>query len=239
MVSPPNDGSNIEIAIDPNSDRLALLAPFAPWNGQDFLDMPVLLKALGKCTTDHISMAGPWLKYRGNLDRIANNTYIGAINAFTKTPGTGINVLTESEQEISLPDLARFYLANGVPWAVIGDENFGEGSSREHAAMQPRYLGAKVIIVRSFARIHETNLKKQGVLPLTFADSKDYDHIKAHDRISVVELKALSPNRPVRVLISSPSGNTREITCNHSMSFVQIEWFKAGSALNLLAQKHN
>lgn len=235
FVAPPQDGSAISIAIDKNSDRLALLEPFKAWDGKDFLDMPVLLKATGKCTTDHISQAGPWLKYRGHLDKIANNTYIGAINSFTKTPGTGLNVLTKSPAEISLPDLARHYKADNVSWIVIGDENFGEGSSREHAAMQPRHLGCKAIIVRSFARIHETNLKKQGILPLTFSNAADYDLIKVDDRISIVGLKDLAPEKPVKVLISN-GGQSKEIWCKHTLSPAQIDWFKAGSALNHLAK---
>ncbi len=236
FIAPPADGTTINIAIDKNSDRLALLEPFAAWDGEDFLDMPVLLKAVGKCTTDHISQAGPWLKYRGHLDRIANNTYIGAINAFTKTPGTGLNVITKSPVEHSLPDLARDYQSHHTPWIVIGDENFGEGSSREHAAMQPRHLGCKAIIVRSFARIHETNLKKQGILPLTFNDAKDYDAIKSDDRLSIVGLKDLSPGKSLKVLVKHSDGKTQEIWCNHSFSPPQIEWFKAGSALNHLAK---
>ena len=236
FIAPPSDGTKISIAIDKNSDRLALLEPFAPWDGQDFLDMPVLLKAMGKCTTDHISQAGPWLKYRGHLDKIANNTYIGAINAFTKTPGTGVNVINKSSAEISLPDLARDYQAHHTPWIVIGDENFGEGSSREHAAMQPRHLGCKAILVRSFARIHETNLKKQGILPLTFSDVKDYDKIRSDDRLSILDLKGLRPGEQVKVLIKHSNGTGEEIWCKHSFSPPQIEWFKAGSALNHLAK---
>lgn len=239
LIEAPKDGSSIKIAIDPNSDRLALLAPFAPWDGKDFLNMPILLKAVGKCTTDHISQAGVWLKYRGHLDKISNNTYLGATNAFTSVPGSGIDVISRSAKEIALPDLARSYLAKNIPWVVIGDENFGEGSSREHAAMQPRYLGAKAIIVRSFARIHETNLKKQGILPLTLSKASDYDLFRTHDRVSIVGLKDLAPGKPVKVIITSEDGNTKEIFCNQTMSPVQIDWFKAGSAINLLAKLHN
>ncbi|MCA9508021.1 MAG: aconitate hydratase [Myxococcales bacterium] len=236
FIKPPHDGSQIEIAIDKNSERLALLTPFVPWDGKDFIDMPVLLKAKGKCTTDHISQAGPWLKYRGHLDKISNNTYIGAINAFTSTPGTGLNVVEKSSQEIILPDLAREYKAKNIGWTVIGDENFGEGSSREHAAMQPRHLGCKAIIARSFARIHETNLKKQGILPLTFNDKNDYEKIKADDRISIVSLAELSVGNNVKVKIQHSDGSIEEILTNHTMSPAQIEWFKAGSALNHLAK---
>lgn len=234
-VAPPSDGSAIKIVIDKNSERLALLEPFPPWNGQDFLDMPVLLKAVGKCTTDHISQAGPWLKFRGNLDKIANNTYLGAINAFTSIPGHGQDVFAK-DRIIPLPDLAREYQAKKVPWVVIGDENFGEGSSREHAAMQPRHLGAKAIIVRSFARIHETNLKKHGLLPLTFVNAGDYDKIEANDRISIIGLAGLEPDKEVKVIIRHQNGQQEEIRCSHTMSLAQIEWFKLGSALNALAQ---
>lgn len=225
-----------DIKIAQGSNRLSLLEPFAPWDGQDLVDLPILLKASGKCTTDHISQAGPWLKFRGHLDKIANNTYIGAINAFTKTPGTGLNVLNGKAEEISLPDLARDYQAKGHSWAVIGDENFGEGSSREHAAMQPRHLGCKAIIVRSFARIHETNLKKQGILPLTFVDPKDYDFIKADDRISIVELAKLKPGQNVKVIVKHKDSSKHEIKCAHSFSDAQLNWFKTGSALNFLSQ---
>jgi aconitate hydratase len=238
LINPPVNGSDIVIAIHKDSPRLALLEPFAAWDGKDFLDMPILLKAVGKCTTDHISQAGPWLNFRGHLDKISNNTYIGALNAFTKTPGTGLNMLTHAPDEILLPDLARYYKAHNYSWVVIGDENFGEGSSREHAAMQPRHLGAKAIIVRSFARIHETNLKKHGVLPLTFLHREDYDRIKAEDRISIVDLAHLAPNEPLRVIINKINGDKEEILCTHTLSSMHIQWFKAGSALNLLAQKH-
>jgi len=236
LILPPENSENMKIAIDPNSPRLARLEPFEAWDGQDFLDMPVLLKAVGKCTTDHISQAGPWLNFRGHLDKISNNTYIGATNAFTKSTGTGLNALTHSKEEILLPDLARFYKAHKTAWVVIGDENFGEGSSREHAAMQPRHLGGKAIIVRSFARIHETNLKKHGLLPLTFQKPSDYDLIEAEDRVSILGLDQLAPNKLVKVLITRNNGHQEEIFCSHTMSPAQIEWFKAGSALNLLAK---
>lgn len=236
LVEPEADGSKIKIAIDKNSDRLALLEPFEAWNGEDFINMPVLLKAVGKCTTDHISQAGPWLKYRGHLDKISSNTYLGANNAFTKSPGTGIDIFTG--EELSLPDLGRRYKRQSIPWIVIGDENFGEGSSREHAAMQPRHLGAKAILVKSFARIHETNLKKHGLLPLTFMNPSDYDKIGPKDRISVVELETLAKNKPVKVVIHHSDQSREEINAFHTMSEEQIEWFKAGSALNALAQSH-
>lgn len=240
-IAPSEDGSSIKIAVDPNSDRLALLDAFPRWDGRDFDALPVLLKAQGKCTTDHISQAGPWLKYRGHLDKISNNTYIGAINAFTTQPGTGVDALAKNGQEIPLPDLARTYKQRKLAWVVVGDENFGEGSSREHAAMQPRHLGAKAILVKSFARIHETNLKRHGLLPLTFVNPSDYDKIGAYDRISIIGLDKLAHGLDVSVIISHDDGRKEEIRCSHTMSPAQIEWFRAGSALNALAareQKH-
>jgi aconitate hydratase len=234
LVVPAPNGDQVTIAVDKNSTRLALLEPFAPWSGKDFLQMPVLLKAVGKCTTDHISQAGPWLNFRGNLDKISDNTYIGAKNAFTETPGTGRK--NPSGEEMSLPQLGRFYKSQGQDWVVIGDENFGEGSSREHAAMQPRHLGCKAIIVRSFARIHETNLKKHGILPLTFVDPADYDKIERLDKISIVDLNKLNRDQPVKVVITHADGKKEDILCAHTMSAAQIEWFKAGSALNALAK---
>lgn len=213
----------LPVAIAPDSKRLALLAPFPAWSGKDFIDMPVLLKAKGKCTTDHISQAGPWLQYRGHLDKIAGNTYMGAINAFTGEAGKGYLG--------SFPEQARRYKDSQTDWCVIGDENFGEGSSREHAAMQPRHLGCKAIIARGFARIHESNLKKHGVLPLTFANPADYEKIGERDTISILDLAQLSPGKPVQVLISGKE----PITCKHTLSDEQIKWFKAGSALNYLA----
>lgn len=237
LVIPPLDGSEIKIAINPASDRLALLEPFKPWDGKDFLNMPVLLKAVGKCTTDHISQAGPWLKYRGHLDKISNNTYLGATNAFTKTPGTGVDAFNPGP-EMALPDLGRHYKKQNISWIVIGDENFGEGSSREHAAMQPRHLGAKAILVKSFARIHETNLKKHGLLPLTFQNPADYDKIGPQDLISIVNLNTLAKNKPIKVVITHPDRSQEEINAVHTMSEEQLEWFKAGSALNALAKAH-
>lgn len=235
-IAPSITKSSIQIKINPNSDRLALLKPFLPWDGNDFIDLAILLKAKGKCTTDHISQAGIWLKYRGHLDKIANNTYIGAINAFSDKPGYTIDLL-DNNKPILIPELARKYMNNNISWIVIGDENFGEGSSREHAAMQPRYLGCKAIIVRSFARIHESNLKKHGILPLTFFNPKDYDKIQVDDKISIVNLHQLAENLPVKVVIKHKNNNTESIVCNHSLSEAQINWFKAGSALNALAQE--
>ena len=233
FIPPAEDGSSVEVKVDPKSDRLQLLQPFEPWDGNDFVDLPVLLKVSGKCTTDHISMAGPWLKYRGHLDNISNNMFIGAINAFTGDAGKTKNIFTGEYK--SVPEVAREYKAKGIGWIVIGDENYGEGSSREHAAMEPRYLGGKAIIVKSFARIHETNLKKQGMLPLTFADPKDYEKIKEDDRVTIF-VSQLAPEKPIKMLVKHSDGTQNEIWLNHTMNASQIEWFKAGSALNLIAK---
>ncbi|MGQ9798875.1 MAG: aconitate hydratase [Ignavibacterium sp.] len=233
FIPPAEDGSSLEVKVDPKSDRLQLLQPFEPWDGKDFVDLPVLLKVSGKCTTDHISMAGPWLKYRGHLDNISNNMFIGAINAFTGDAGKTKNIFTGEYK--SVPEVAREYKAKGIGWIVIGDENYGEGSSREHAAMEPRYLGGKAIIVKSFARIHETNLKKQGMLPLTFADPKDYEKIKEDDRVTIF-VSQIAPEKPIKMLVKHSDGTQDEIWLNHTMNASQIEWFKAGSALNLIAK---
>ena len=189
------------------------------------------MKTTGKTTTDHISPAGRWLLYRGHLDRISDNMFLGAVNAFTGETGKGLNVLT-GERGIPLAQIARAYKAKNVSWVVVGDENYGEGSSREHAAMSPRYLGCKAVIVRSFARIHETNLKKQGVLPLTFGDPRDYERFGENDRVSITGLGGLAPGKPVPVVIRKPDGATQTIRANHSMTDEQITWFRAGSALN-------
>ncbi len=204
------------------------LTPFKPWDGKDYEDLFVLLKAKGKCTTDHISMAGPWLRFRGHLDNISNNMFIGAINYFTEDPGKVNDRLTGEYK--SVPEVARHYKAEGIGWVVIGDENYGEGSSREHAAMEPRFLGAKAIIVKSFARIHETNLKKQGVLPLTFANPSDYDKIQEEDKVNIVGLSELSPGKQVKMILKHKDGSKDEIMLNQTMNAAQIEWFKAGSA---------
>ncbi|MEJ5263303.1 MAG: aconitate hydratase [Ignavibacterium sp.] len=233
FIPPAEDGSSVEVKVDSKSDRLQLLQPFEPWDGKDFVDLPVLLKVSGKCTTDHISMAGPWLKYRGHLDNISNNMFLGAINAFTGDAGKTKNIFTGEYK--SVPEVAREYKAKGIGWVVIGDENYGEGSSREHAAMEPRYLGGKAIIVKSFARIHETNLKKQGMLPLTFADPKDYDKIREDDRVTIF-VSQLAPEKPVKMIVKHSDGTQDEILLNHTMNASQIEWFKAGSALNLIAK---
>jgi len=228
--APPADASSVKVLVDPQSDRLALLEPFAPWDGRDFLGLPLLIKALGKCTTDHISMAGPWLKYRGHLDNISNNMLIGAVNAFGEAVNQVTNQLDGSRGEV--PQVARAYKAAGLKWVVVGDENYGEGSSREHAAMEPRHLGGAAVIVRSFARIHETNLKKQGLLPLTFARPADYDKVREDDRIDLVGLAGLAPGKPVTMVLNHKDGTREEVVLQHTFTEEQIAWFKAGSALN-------
>jgi aconitate hydratase len=228
------DFSKIEIKIADNSERLQLLAPFDPWNGKDIEDVPVLIKIKGKCTTDHISMAGKWLKYRGHLDNISKNLFLGAINAFSGEAGKTKNIFTNESALIS--ETARDYKKKGIGWVVIGDENYGEGSSREHAAMEPRYLGGKAIIVKSFARIHETNLKKQGMLALTFVNPLDYDKILEQDKISIRNLKDFSPGQPLTMKIHHADGSEEEIILHHTYNQGQIEWFKAGSALNQIAR---
>ena len=228
---PADDPDQVKIEIPANSERLQLLGPFVAWDGRDFIDLPILVKTKGKTTTDHISPAGPWLRFRGHLDRISDNMFLGALNAFTGESGKGVNPLTGASGQ-PLAKIARDLKAEGVQWVVIGDENYGEGSSREHAAMSPRYLGCAAVIVRSFARIHETNLKKQGVLPLTFVNPVDYDRFEQGDRVSVTGLYALEPGQPVKVLVKKPDGRVDEISVKHSLTREQIAWFKAGSALN-------
>ena len=215
------------------SNRLQELEPFDVWDGNDFVEVPVLLKAQGKCTTDHISPAGPWLRFRGHLDNLSDNMFLGANNAYTGESGQGLNQLT-GESGQSYPQIARQYKAEGLRWVAIGDENYGEGSSREHAAMSPRLLGAAAIIVRSFARIHESNLKKQGLLPFTFQDPADYDKVQEADKISILGLSDLTPGRPVTARLHHSDGSSEEITLIHTFNPSQIEWFKAGAALNLL-----
>jgi aconitate hydratase A / 2-methylisocitrate dehydratase len=236
FVTPSENGRNIDVKVSPESERLQLLKPFAKWDGKDLLNMPVLLKAKGKCTTDHISMAGPWLRYRGHLDNISNNMFLGAINAYTGDAGKVHNILTGEYK--SVPEVAREYKAKGINWVVVGDENYGEGSSREHAAMEPRHLGGRAIIVKSFARIHETNLKKQGMLPFTFVDPNDYDKIQEDDKVSIVGLKNLVPHKRLRMIVQHKDGSKVEISLNHTLNETQIKWFKAGSALNLIAQSN-
>ena len=232
FLAPPDDGSGVSVTVSPDSDRIQVLSPFPAWDCEDFTDLAVLVKAQGKCTTDHISMAGPWLRYRGHLENISGNLYMGAVNAFTGEVGTGLD-LTDGETR-TYPEIARRYHEAAIPWVAIGDENMGEGSSREHAAMEPRFRGALAVMARSFARIHETNLKKQGVLALTFADPADYDLIGEHDRISVTGLASLAPGATVSVVISHQDGTGTHIETNHTMSTDQVEWFRAGSALNLI-----
>ncbi len=234
--APAEDGSKVKIEVDPNSQRLQLLEPFKPWDGKDFIELPLLLKAKGKCTTDHISPAGPWLKFRGHLDKISDNMFLGATNAFTGETGKTGNILT-GDRGKTVAEVARAYKAKGQQWIVVGDENYGEGSSREHAAMSPRYLGAAAVIVRGFARIHETNLKKQGVLPFTFANPADYDKVQETDRISILGLSGLKAGAPVKAEIVHKDGKRDSIELKHSLTQEQIEWFRAGSALNLLKQK--
>ncbi len=234
-VEPAADGSTIEVAVDPSSTRLQLLAPFAKWHGDDFNQMHLLIKAKGKCTTDHISMAGPWLRYRGHLENIAQNTLTGAVNYFNEKTNSVLNQL--SGQYVPVPEAAKEYRDSGSGSIVVGDENYGEGSSREHAAMQPRFLGVRVVLVKSFARIHETNLKKQGMMALTFADKSDYDKIRENDRISVVGLKEFAPGKSLTVRLHHSDGSTEDFPANHTYNENQIEWFRAGSALNLIKEK--
>jgi len=234
-IAPAEDSSKVQVYIDPSSKRLQKLFPFVhPDFEKDFKDMYVLLKAKGKCTTDHISMAGPWLKFRGHLDNISNNMFIGAVNYFNDKTNSVKNHLTGDYDEV--PKTAREYKAKNIPWVVIGEENYGEGSSREHAAMEPRFLGGKAIIVKSFARIHETNLKKQGMLPLSFENSADYDKVKEDDKIDL-DVIDIAPGKQVTMTLKHSDGSTDTVMLNHTMNKQQIEWFKVGSALNLMANK--
>lgn len=230
--APAEDGSRVEVKVDPNSDRLQLLAPFPKWEGTDLKGLHLLIKARGKCTTDHISMAGPWLKYRGHLDNISNNLLIGATNDFNGKTNLVKNQVTGQYGEV--PATARHYKSMGAGSVVVGDENYGEGSSREHAAMQPRFMNVRAVLVRSFARIHETNLKKQGMLALTFADPADYDRIREDDRFDILGLTAMSPGKPLTVVLHHADGTSDEFFVNHSYNEKQIEWFQAGAALNLM-----
>ena len=230
--APAADGSSVVVAVSPTSDRLQLLEEFTPWNKKNITGAKLLIKAKGKCTTDHISMAGPWLKYRGHLDNISNNCLIGAVNAFGEAVNKVKNQLTGEFGEV--PAVARAYKAAGVPTIVVGDENYGEGSSREHAAMEPRFLGVVAVLVRSFARIHETNLKKQGMLGLTFANPADYDKIQEDDTIDFTDLEQFAPGKPLTLKFTHANGSVDEIKCNHTYNDSQIGWFVAGSALNLI-----
>ena len=230
-VDPPESGEDVEVVVDPQSNRLQILDPWPAWDGNDYVDVPVLLKAQGKCTTDHISPAGPWLRFRGHLNNLSDNMFLGAVNSFTDDPGTGKNQLS-GEEVLPIPQVARAYMAQGVRWVAVGDHNYGEGSSREHAAMSPRMLGAAAIITRSFARIHESNLKKQGVLPLTFEDPEDYERIQADDRVTLLGLNDLTPGRPVQCLLKHGDGSEETVQLRHTMNAGQIAWFRAGSAMN-------
>lgn len=234
-VEPAEDGASIEVSIHPNSDRLEKLSPFSAWDGQDLTGLRLLIKVQGKCTTDHISMAGTWLKYRGHLDKISDNLLIGALNAFNQKTNTVKHVLTQEIMQV--PQLARAYQKLKIGTIVVGDENYGEGSSREHAAMQPRHLGVKAIIVKSFARIHETNLKKQGMLALTFQDKSDYEKIQEDDEFDLIGLKAFSPSKPLILMAKHKNGDCDQIVLNHTYNEAQIAWFKAGSALNLIKEQ--
>lgn len=233
--APAVDGSGVKVLVDPNSNRLQLLDPFAAWEGTDLKDLRLLIKAKGKCTTDHISMAGPWLKFRGHLDNISNNMLIGAINYFNDTADSVKNQLTGEYGAV--PATQRAYKAAEIGSVVVGDENYGEGSSREHAAMEPRHLGVRVILVKSFARIHETNLKKQGMLALTFANKEDYDKVQENDKIDIVGLTTFAAGKPLTVVLKHADGSVDEITVNHTYNDQQIEWFKAGGALNIIRKQ--
>lgn len=230
--APAADGSKVNVVVSPTSDRLQLLDPFAAWEGIDLKGLKLLIKAKGKCTTDHISMAGPWLKYRGHLDNISNNMLIGAVNYFNEKTDSVKNQLTGAYE--SVPKVQRQYKAKGIGSIVVGDENYGEGSSREHAAMEPRHLGVRAVLVKSFARIHETNLKKQGMLALTFADKADYEKIKEDDSVDIIGLTSFAPGTPLTLVFTHADGSKDEIKANHTYNAQQIEWFKAGGALNII-----
>jgi len=232
FIQPSNSNEEVEVIIDPNSTRLQILEPFQEFNENNYQSLTILMKSKGKCTTDHISPAGKWLQFRGHLENISQNLFIGVNNSYTDESGIGNNLLTN--ETMSLPDLAKSYHENSVNWVAIGDENYGEGSSREHAAMEPRFRGCKVVIVKSFARIHEANLKKQGILPLTFDNKEDYNLINQEDKLTIQDPSNLEPDKQVIVNIEKPDGNHVSIKTNHSLSDEQITWFKAGSALNYI-----
>ncbi|MBI4095308.1 MAG: aconitate hydratase [DPANN group archaeon] len=235
-VAPVTECSGLEVIVNPNSTRLQLLSPFPAWHGNDYLKLPLLFKAKGKCTTDHISPAGKWLMYRGHLDKISDNLFSGAINAFNGQSGVSFAMLTKKYETIS--QVARDYKNSGINWVVVGGENYGEGSSREHAAMEPRYLGGVAIIAKSFARIHETNLKKQGLLPLTFENPNNYDKVQETDRISIIGLAKFSPNKNLEIILHHADGTEDSFAGLHTFNSEQIKWFRAGSALNYLRQKY-
>ncbi len=234
---PSENGNNIEVVVSPNSNRLQLLTPFNPWDGENITGAKLLIKAKGKCTTDHISMAGPWLRYRGHLDNISNNCLIGAVNAFGGQTNSVVSQIDGTTDEV--PNIARQYKAAGITSIVVGDHNYGEGSSREHAAMEPRHLGVMAVIVKSFARIHETNLKKQGMLGLTFVNESDYDLIKEDDTFNFTDLNSFEDGRQLTLEIVHTNGLTDTILLNHTYNETQIDWFKAGSALNLIREENS
>ena len=236
FVGPDPAGKGVQVAVSPTSDRLQLLAPFPAWEGTDLTGLALLLKAKGKCTMDHISAAGPWLKFRGHLQNISDNAFLTAVNAFTGEVGKGLDVL-DGMRTKTFPEIGKHYKQAGQGWVVVGDVNYGEGSSREHAAMSPRYLGCRAVITRSFARIHETNLKKQGILPLTFANPDDYERVREDDRLDVVGLTTLAAGSKVELVLHHADGSTERVLVRHSLAGEQIEWFKAGSALNLIRQR--
>jgi aconitate hydratase len=231
-IPPSKDPDSVEVIISKNSERLQKLEPFPQWDESDFVNFPILVKAKGKCTTDHISPAGPWLFYRGHLDKLSDNMFLGAVNAYNNEVGKGRNMLTGDMQPF--PDIARQYKEKKIKWIVIGDRNYGEGSSREHAAMSPRFMGCTAVIAKSFARIHETNLKKQGILALTFSNYDDYEKINETDKISLVGLNHMELGKPIKCIIHHENGMNEEIMLNHSYNKFQIQWFRAGSALNVL-----
>ena len=235
FVAPPSNSDDVEVIIDPNSKRLQRLEPFPKWDGKDFEDIPIMVKAKGKCTTDHISPAGAWLSLRGHLNNLSDNMLLGAVNAFNDKVGEGKNILNNNIESFS--SIARQYKENQMRWVIIGDKNYGEGSSREHAAMTPRFLGCAAVITKSLARIHETNLKKQGILALTFSNPDDYEKILEDDKISLLDLNNIQPDKQVKCVISHSDGIKDEIMLNHSYNQAQIEWFKAGSALNVLRNR--
>ena len=236
-LAPSKDGSNIQVTVTKTSERLQLLEPFKPWDGENISNAKLLIKAFGKCTTDHISMAGPWLRYRGHLDNISNNCLIGAVNAFNKKTNFVKNQLNGEYQGV--PDVQRIYKENNIDTVVVGDHNYGEGSSREHAAMEPRHLGVKVVIVKSFARIHETNLKKQGMLGVTFDNENDYDLIQEDDSFDFIDLKGFSPGKQLTIKVKHKDKSEDTILVNHTYNMQQIEWYKEGSALNLIKKENN
>jgi len=235
-LAPEEDNSNVEVIVKPDSERLQLLTPFEPWDGQNLIGAKLLIKAHGKCTTDHISMAGPWLRFRGHLDNISNNCLIGAVNAFNQKTNFVKNQLTG--QYGGVPDVQRDYKAAGIETVVVGDHNYGEGSSREHAAMEPRHLGVKVVLVKSFARIHETNLKKQGMLGITFANEADYDLIQEDDTFNFIDLADFTEGKPLSIEIIHADGTKDTVVANHTYNDQQIDWFKEGSALNLIKKQN-